>query len=101
MDEYRKILEKTNDGLNIFVYYLGEDCLKGKFKSPFRDDNRASCRLYRNNKNGISYYFLHDFGDSSLCGNAITTAARKLGMNPHTDFKLILETIDRDLSILC
>lgn len=99
MDEYRKILEKTNDGLNIFVYYLGENCLKGKFKSPFRDDNRASCRLYRNNKNGMSYYYLHDFGDSSLCGNAITTAARKLGMNPHTDFKLILETIDRDLCL--
>lgn len=99
MHEYSKIMMKTNDGLDIFVHYLGDECRKNKFKSPFRDDNKASCHLYRNNKNGMSYYYLHDFGDSSLCGNAITTAARKLGMNPHTDFKLILETIDRDLSL--
>ncbi len=99
MNEYSKIMEKTDNGLDIFVHYLGSECRKNKFKSPFRADNQASCHLYRNTKNGISYYYLHDFGDSSLCGNAITIVARKLRMNPHTDFKLILETIDRDLNL--
>ena len=47
MEEYKTILKKTDGGLDIFSYYLGKECLKKKFKSPFRSgDNRPSCHLY-------------------------------------------------------
>lgn len=49
MEEYKTILKKTDGGLDIFSYYLGKECLKKKFKSPFRSgDNRPSCHLYLN-----------------------------------------------------
>ena len=53
MEEYKTILEKTDGGLDIFSYYLGKECLKKKFKSPFRSgDNRPSCHLYLNEPPG-------------------------------------------------
>lgn len=43
MEEYKTILKKTDGGLDIFSYYLGKECLKKKFKSPFRSgDNRPA-----------------------------------------------------------
>lgn len=60
MEEYKTILEKTDGGLDIFSYYLGKECLKKKFKSPFRSgDNRPSCHLYLNEPPGEqAYYYL-------------------------------------------
>lgn len=53
MEEYKTILKKTDGGLDIFSYYLGKECLKKKFKSPFRSgDNRPSCHLYLNEPPG-------------------------------------------------
>ena len=50
MKIYEEVLRKTNSGLEIFIYYLGKECLNKKFKSPFRsDDKRPSCHLYENN----------------------------------------------------
>lgn len=49
MKIYEEVLRKTNSGLEIFIYYLGKECLNKKFKSPFRsDDKRPSCHLYEN-----------------------------------------------------
>ena len=63
MEEYKTILKKTDGGLDIFSYYLGKECLKKKFKSPFRSgDNRPSCHLYLNEPPGEqAYYYLQDF----------------------------------------
>lgn len=82
MEEYKTILKKTDGGLDIFSYYLGKECLKKKFKSPFRSgDNRPSCHLYLNEPPGEqAYYYLQDFGDSRCSGNAFTIAARVLNM---------------------
>ncbi len=101
MNEYKKILEKTNSGLDIFCYYLGRGCLKKKFRSPFRtDDCRPSCHLYLNEPKGEqSYYYLQDFGDSRCSGNAVAIAARILGMSAASNFKAVLERIDQDLCL--
>lgn len=55
MKIYKEVLRKTNSGLEIFIYYLGKECLNKKFKSPFRsDDKRPSCHLYENNLNSAT-----------------------------------------------
>ena len=66
MKEKDEILAKTDGGLDIFVHYLGKECLRKKFRSHMReDDKHPSCKLYRNQAlDGRSYYYLHDFGDS-------------------------------------
>lgn len=101
MKEYEEILQKTNNGLDIFSYYLGPDCLKKKFKSPFRDDdNRPSCHIYLNEPVGKpKLYFMQDFGDSKNCGNCFVIAAKVLGMNIRADFRELLKRIDLDLSL--
>lgn len=101
MEEYKTILKKTDGGLDIFSYYLGKECLKKKFKSPFRSgDNRPSCHLYLNEPPGEqAYYYLQDFGDSRCSGNAFAIAARVLNMSIRNDFKAVLERIDQDLCL--
>lgn len=101
MKEYKTILKKTDGGLDIFSYYLGKECLKKKFKSPFRSgDNRPSCHLYLNEPPGEqAYYYLQDFGDSRCSGNAFAIAARVLNMSIRNDFKAVLERIDQDLCL--
>lgn len=101
MKEKEEILARTSGGLDIFVHYLGKECLKRKFKSPFRDDdNRPSCKLYLNQPlGGRAYYYLHDFGDSRYSGDCFFIAAQILNINPSTDFVHLLKQIDRDLSL--
>lgn len=49
MKEKDDILAKTDGGLDIFVHYLGKECLRKKFRSHMReDDKHPSCKLYRN-----------------------------------------------------
>lgn len=101
MKLHEKILEKTDGGLDIFSYYLGEGCLKKKFKSPFRSgDKRPSCHLYLNKPVGKQeYYYLQDFGDSKCSGNAFDIAARVLNINIRYDFLALLKRIDQDLCL--
>lgn len=101
MKEKEEILARTSGGLDIFVHYLGKECLKRKFKSPFRDDdNRPSCKLYLNQQvGGRAYYYLHDFGDSRYSGDCFFIAAQILNINLSTDFVHLLKQIDRDLSL--
>ena len=101
MGEKEKILQLTSGGLDIFVHYLGMDCLKKKFRSPFRDDDkRPSCKLYLNKKPGCSaYYYLQDFGDSKFSGSCFSIAARILDINPSLEFLRLLRTIDQDLCL--
>lgn len=101
MKIYEEVLRKTNSGLEIFIYYLGKECLNKKFKSPFRsDDKRPSCHLYENkNKNGETTYYLQDFGDSRCCGNCFEIAAKVLNININTDFYELLKRIDQDLCL--
>lgn len=98
MEEYKTILKKTDGGLDIFSYYLGKECLKKKFKSPFRSgDNRPSCHLYLNEPPGEqAYYYLQDFGDSRCSGNAFAIAARVL--NKTSSIKTFMPVIQEFMS---
>ena len=79
MKEAEKILEKTNAGLDVFKHYLGDNCTARAFRNPYRQDSRASCRLYKNkDKDNVSYYYLQDYGDSNFCGNCFAIVAKLL-----------------------
>lgn len=100
MNEYKTILQKTNGGLDIFKHYLGDECTKGTFKNPYREDSRASCRLYKNKaKDEQTYYYLQDYGDSNFCGNCFYIVAKILNYNIQNDFKHLLEQIDKDMNL--
>ena len=101
MTEKEKILRKTSGGLDIFVHYLGKECLKPKFRSPFReDDMRPSCKLYCNRElGGQPYYYLQDFGDGRFSGNCFAIAGLVLGINPQVEFVRLLKAIDQDMCL--
>ena len=100
MNEVKKILELTNGGLDVFIYYLGDKCLKKSFRNPLREDARPSCHLYPNKDSyGNIQYYLQDFGDSSFCGNCFTIVGKLCGINTRLNFREVLEVIDRDLSL--
>lgn len=101
MTEKEKILSKTSGGLDIFVHYLGKECLKPKFRSPFReDDMRPSCKLYCNQElGGQPYYYLQDFGDGRFSGNCFAIAGQVLGINPQMEFVRLLKAIDQDMCL--
>lgn len=101
MGEKEKILQLTSGGLDIFIHYLGRDCLRKKFRSPFRDDdNRPSCKLYLNRQSdGTAFYYLQDFGDNRFSGSCFSIAARILNINPNMEFMRLLRAIDQDLCL--
>lgn len=100
MNEAQKILQMTNGGLTVFTHYLGEKCLSKTFRNPFRDDSRPSCHLYANKgRYGNGQYYLQDFGDSSFCGNCFTIVGRLCNVNLKTNFREVLQIIDRDLGL--
>ncbi|MEC5396198.1 hypothetical protein, partial [Bergeyella sp. RCAD1439] len=56
------LLSKTNDGLEVFRYYVSGNWKVGQnFKNPFYDDKNPSCNIYKDKKTGI--YRIKDFGD--------------------------------------
>lgn len=100
MNEAQRILQLTGGGLDVFVHYLGEKCLKKTFRNPFREDSRPSCHLYVNNRGcGDKQYYLQDFGDSSFCGNCFTIVGKLCHINTKTNFREVLQVIDRDLCL--
>lgn len=100
MNEAAKILQLTDGGFQVFCHYLGDRCRKKIFHNPYREDTRPSCHLYRNkDKMGNTQYYLQDFGDSSFCGNCFTIVGKLCHINPKTNFKEILQVIDRDMSL--
>lgn len=101
MKEKDEILAKTDGGLDIFVHYLGKECLRKKFRSHMReDDKHPSCKLYRNQAlDGRSYYYLHDFGDSRFSGDCFFVASQVLNINPSMDFVHLLKMIDQDMCL--
>ncbi len=95
------ILHKTNKGLDVFKYFLGNRFSKiGKsFKSPFYQDNKAACYLYLDKKSNI--YKFKDFGDSEYSGDCFFFVGKIFGYScdDRTDFVKILEIIDGELGL--
>lgn len=94
-----KILELTHGGITIFTHYLGDGCLKKKFCNPFRDDHHPSCRLYKNKHLGVVRYYMKDFANAELSGDCFWMVSKVLNVDLASNFKLILETIDKDLCL--
>lgn len=99
MNEREKILEKTNNGYNIFSYYLGDRVGKKVFCNPFRSDTAPSCRLRERERNGSRIWTMVDYGDSDWCGDVFTIIAKSMRLNPVTDFHELLKTIDKDMNL--
>ena len=75
--DVQKILDRTDDGLKVFVHYLGQGCQNKTFRNPYRDDERPSCRLYYHLcKGGGGKWYFHDYGDMELIGQWIEGAPR-------------------------
>ncbi len=95
------ILQATNRGLNVFKHFMGSRFNKiGKsFKSPFYQDNKASCYVYLDKKSN-SYKF-KDFGDAEYSGDCFFFVGKIFGISceDRSDFIRILEIIDIELGL--
>src|SRR5574344_3137230 len=60
-----EILERTNNGLNVFKHYITCQWRVGRnFFNPLYEDKKASCNIYFDRKNGV--YNLKDFTMKTL-----------------------------------
>ena len=95
------ILHATNRGLNVFKHFMGSRFNKiGKsFKSPFYQDNQASCYVYLDKKSNI--YKFKDFGDAEYSGDCFFFVGKIFGISceDRSDFIRILEIIDIELGL--
>lgn len=92
------ILRKTDGGLLIFHDLFGDACGEKLFRNPYREDTRPSCKLFSktDGRTGLSKYVLHDFGDSSWCGDCFDIVGKLHNMNGRANFHEVLGIIDRE-----
>lgn len=93
-----RILSATNLGLDVFNYYLPYSLpMRRNFKSPFYEDSKASCNVFRG-KDGV--WRFKDFGDGGdYFGDCFWFVGRLKGFNLQNDFPKILDTIISDLHL--
>lgn len=94
-----EILRLTNNGYNIFSYYLPNvDINKKKtFKSPFYDDKKPSCSIFKG-RDGT--WLFKDHGDGGFySGDAFWFVATMFNYHPQKDFPKVLEQIAKDLRL--
>jgi len=95
------VLNATNNGLNVFKHFLGSKFSKvGKsFKSPFYQDNKASCYVYFDKKSGV--YKFKDFGDAEFSGDCFFFVSKifALSCDDRHDFIRILQIVDGELGL--
>lgn len=95
-----EILERTNNGLNVFRHYISVPWRVGRnFLNPLYEDSKASCNIYFDRKSGT--YKMKDFGNDSFSGDCFFLAGHLNGLDCSntSDFVEILQIIDRDLSL--
>ncbi len=98
--DVKKILDRTDDGLKVFVHYLGDGCQNKSFRNPYRKDDHPSCRLYYHlSRQGGGKWYLHDYGDSEWHGDCFWFVAKICGLNLQSSFRDVLHVIDKDLNI--
>ena len=101
MTDRDRILQKTNGGFDVFVHFMGEDCMRKLFRNPFRDDSNPSCHLYYHagSHGGEGRYVLKDFGDSLWCGDCFWLVSRLCHLDICSDFPKIIRVIDKELNL--
>jgi 5S rRNA maturation endonuclease (ribonuclease M5) len=98
MDLKLRILDKTNQGLDVFRHYLSVKFVPNKaFKNPFYHDTKASCTVYMNKKNGL--FMMKDFGDAAYSGDCFWLVARLFNLDMKNDFVEILKRINADMNL--
>ena len=94
------LLERTNNGLNIFRHYISGQWRVGRnFLNPLYEDSKASCNIYFDRRS--SSYKMKDFGNDTYSGDCFDIVGKIKGMdcNNAKDFIEILKTINSDLSL--
>ena len=95
-----EILERTNNGLNVFKHYISGTWRVGRnFLNPLYEDSKASCNIYFDRRSGI--YKMKDFGNDDYSGDCFFFVGMLKGLdcNNSSSFIEILRIIDRDLSL--
>ncbi|WP_436416674.1 AAA family ATPase [Petrimonas sp.] len=92
------ILNKTNNGYEIFRHYIPIEFKPGKnFKNPFYDDKRPSCNVYFDRR--MSQFRIKDFGNEDFSGDCFSFVAAIKGMDVRNDFGQILQLINDELHL--
>jgi len=94
------ILSKTNNGFDVFRYYIATEWRLGKnFRNPLYDDKNASCNIYFDRRSRI--YRFKDFGNDTFNGDCFSYVGflKHLDSGNANDFMKILETINCDLHL--
>lgn len=98
MRDRDEILKQTNDGLEIFNFYIPFNFkLKKNFLNPLYEDHIASCQIYYSTK--TKCYMMHDFGNPDYCGDCFWFVAKLKGLNVRADFRQVLNIITSDLHL--
>lgn len=98
MNLKEEILARTNQGLEVFCFYMPIDFVpKRNFRNPLYEDRRASCNIYLDPK--TKCYRMKDFGNDMYSGDCFWFAACMLGLDIKTDFPRLLERIIQDLHL--
>ena len=95
-----ELLKRTNNGLDVFRYYVPGQWRVGRnFLNPFYDDHRASCNIFFDRKNGC--YRIKDFGNDDFSGDCFFFVGKLKGLDCENSngFVKILQTINRDLNL--
>ena len=93
-----EVLERTNNGLNIFRHYIACQWRVGRnFFNPLYEDRKASCNIYFDRRSGV--YRIKDFGNDEYSGDCFFFVGKLKGLDCSNgaDFVEILKTINRDI----
>lgn len=95
-----EILNRINNGLFVFKYYLfGDWCIGRYFFNLFYQDRKVLCNIYFDCYSGM--YKMKDFGNDNYSGDCFFFVGQLKGLdcNQVVDFVEILEIIDWDLGL--
>ena len=95
-----ELLKRTNNGLDVFRFYVPGQWRVGRnFLNPFYDDHKASCNVFFDRKNGC--YRIKDFGNDDFSGDCFFLVGKLKGLDCENSngFVKILQTINRDLNL--
>ena len=96
MNQLREqILQKTDNGRDVFTHYFGSQAGKKVFTNVYRNDVHPSCVLKL--KNGR--YILKDYGNTDWYGDCFTIVAMIEQLSVKYDFTKIMSIINTELSL--
>lgn len=94
------ILRLTDNGLNVFRFYIKGQWRVGKnFLNPLYEDKHASCNVYFDRRTNT--YRMKDFGNDDFSGDCFSFVAKLKGLNCSNpkDFVEVLQFINQELNL--